>query len=197
MEGTEVSGAPRRDRAHTCSVPSVPAWRSISLPGSRRQRPSIAAGDDAGHGLGHAAEGRVPARVLAGAACDDDADVVRLRSDARHAGTLSLRQAGAVPERLDVFGAELLQRVDGVLENELADRLLGVAVGGDGGGVLGAEREHRVSEAEDIVRAGLAHRPDDRPEDALAGVAVVFLDVVRRLAAEHGDGAQVRVETQL
>src|SRR5207247_8219150 len=78
-----------------------------------------------------------------------------------------------------------------VLEDELLDLPLAVAVARDGGRVLGPEREQWVAEGEEVVAPGLPHSPGDDLEDAQARVAVVILDIVRALAAQGRDGAHV------
>src|SRR5882724_1519996 len=142
------------------------------------------------------AEGRLPARVLAGAAGHDDAEVLGAPHDRQHRAR-RVDGAVALDLLLLVLAPQPRERKARVLEEELLHLGLAVTVARDGGGVLGAQRQQRPAPAEQVVAAGLAHGAGHRAQHAEAGVAVVILDVVRALAAEHGDGADVAREARL
>ena len=96
-----------------------------------------------------------------------------------------------------VFVPEPPEREARMLEDELSDRRLVVAVAGDRRRVLGAERQERPAPIEQVIAAGLRHRAGDGEEDPEAGIAEVILDIVRALARERRHRARVPVESQI
>src|SRR5712692_435796 len=136
------------------------------------------------------AEGRLPARVLPGAADHDRTDVVGRAHDRQHR-VGRIHHVVMLDLLAPILRPEARERKARMLEEKLLHLFLRVTVAGDGRGVLGAERQERPSTAQEIVAAPLPHGASHGQEDAEAGRAEVILDVVRPLAAERVHDARV------
>src|SRR5262245_47942789 len=129
---------------------------SGSKVGHPPERGAVASRDHASGRARAVPERRLPRRVLAGAAHHDHADVVGLSHDGEH--RVGGVDGGPALDLLPlVVAPEAREWKARVLEEELLDLALAVAVASDGGGVLGTEREQRPAAAEQVVAAGLTH----------------------------------------
>src|SRR5262249_53289763 len=63
--------------------------------------------------------------------------------------------------------------------------------------MLRPHRDDGLGDVEDIVRAGYRHAPGDGRQYALGRDALVVVDVVRALRADHGDRARLQRQAAL
>src|SRR5262249_24086599 len=136
--------------------------RRLRRSASRR---AVRRGGEARDGSRLPPERRLPARVLAPSTDDDDRDRVG-RLDDREPGTRIVDHP--VPRDLLtlVFLTETRERIARMLEHELLDRLLAVAVSRDRCRMLRTEREDGPSAVEQVVAPGLPHGAGDGAQDA-------------------------------
>src|SRR5215467_12846860 len=129
-------------------------------------------------------------RMNTGAACDEDAHVLRAVGDANVLGIADLREPAraTVLEALDRALAEARQRNAGALEHGLLDVFLTDAVAVEGPGVLRAQYQERPRWEDDVVVAETHHGADQMSQNFLSGVAAIGKDVLRGRSTDHRNG---------
>src|SRR3989454_6731532 len=145
------------------------------------------------------AERRDDRGVLAGAARDDDHQVVRAGAERHLVREQPIPEARGVDhgEALAVLGAEAIEPDAGTLPDRPPDVGLGPASRRKGLSVLRPEDDERLAAQIDVVAPRRRRRAGDREQERFGGRRAVIVDVVGRLGAAHGDAALGRPEAAL
>src|SRR3989441_603828 len=145
------------------------------------------------------AERRDDRGVLAGAARDDDHQVVRAGAESHLVREQPIPEARGVDhgEALTVLRAEAVEPDAGTLPDRPLDVRLGPASRRKGLSVLGPEDDERLAAQIDVVAPRRRRRAGDREQERFGGRRAVIVDVVGRLGAAHGDAALGRPEAAL
>src|SRR3984885_9948560 len=129
-------------------------------------------------------------RVDAGAAGDDNMNVLRAIGDADMILVAGLGEPARAPvaQPLDAAFGETRQGNTGAFKDGVLDLFFADAVARHRRGVFRADDEQRTSRKNDVVVAQSQRRADKVFENVLARLAAVSEDILRRRRANHRDG---------